>query len=229
MDQPLSSPASSDASRPAAGWPWLSALSRPLRAFRSIYLPLMMVYFAYGASGIIDVTRDMWIKERLTLVPGRPRRNWRVAQPALDCKDGIWRVGRQRADLRLAAQSLCPDRRDGHGQRHARTLAGTAGGWIAFAEPTTSMCSARADHRRHGDSERCRRSDVDRGRLASRRRRERTTRRRRTGRPRHGSGARSPRAVCRHVGGGRTFRLAGKLPRSRNRLPLGVDRPAPFR
>ena len=28
-----------------------------------------MIYFAYGALGIIDVTRDMWIKERLTLSP----------------------------------------------------------------------------------------------------------------------------------------------------------------
>ncbi len=28
-----------------------------------------MVYFAYGALGLIDVTRDMWIKESLTLTP----------------------------------------------------------------------------------------------------------------------------------------------------------------
>ena len=28
-----------------------------------------MVYFAYGALGLIDVTRDMWIKESLTLSP----------------------------------------------------------------------------------------------------------------------------------------------------------------
>ena len=26
-----------------------------------------MVYFAYGALGLIDVTRDIWIKESLTL------------------------------------------------------------------------------------------------------------------------------------------------------------------
>ena len=32
-------------------------------AFRLSYLPLVMVYFAYGALGLIDVTRDMWIKE----------------------------------------------------------------------------------------------------------------------------------------------------------------------
>ena len=32
-------------------------------------LPLVMVYFGYGALGIIDVTCDMWIKESLTLSP----------------------------------------------------------------------------------------------------------------------------------------------------------------
>jgi len=38
-------------------------LLRPIQPFRLIYLPLVMVYFAYGALGIIDVTRDMWIKK----------------------------------------------------------------------------------------------------------------------------------------------------------------------
>src|SRR5215475_16073632 len=42
---------------------------RPIQAFRLSYLPLVMVYFAYGALGIIDVSRDMWIKESLTLSP----------------------------------------------------------------------------------------------------------------------------------------------------------------
>jgi MFS family permease len=44
-------------------------LLRPVRAFRPAYLPLIMVYFSYGALGLIDVTRDMWIKEALTLSP----------------------------------------------------------------------------------------------------------------------------------------------------------------
>ncbi len=70
MDQPLSVPASTGKplpSEPTASARWLSTLLRPVRAFRLIYLPLVMVFFAYGASGIIDVTRDMWIKEQLTL------------------------------------------------------------------------------------------------------------------------------------------------------------------
>ena len=42
----------------------LADLLAPIRAFRWRYLPLLMVYFAYGALGLIDVTRDMWIKEQ---------------------------------------------------------------------------------------------------------------------------------------------------------------------
>jgi hypothetical protein len=52
-----------------AGTACMSSLLRPILGFRLTYLPLLMVYFAYGALGLIDVTRDMWIKERLTLTP----------------------------------------------------------------------------------------------------------------------------------------------------------------
>jgi hypothetical protein len=44
-------------------------LLQPIRALRLKYVPLLMVYFAYGALGIIDVSRDVWIKEALTLTP----------------------------------------------------------------------------------------------------------------------------------------------------------------
>ena len=47
----------------------IASLARPLQAFRLHYVPLLMVYFAYGALGLIDVTRDFWIKESLTLSP----------------------------------------------------------------------------------------------------------------------------------------------------------------
>src|SRR6185503_9883244 len=49
--------------------PWVAAVLRPIYGFRLSYLPLIMVYFAYGALGLIDVTRDMWIKEQLRLSP----------------------------------------------------------------------------------------------------------------------------------------------------------------
>ncbi|MEX2128704.1 MAG: hypothetical protein WD871_10750 [Xanthobacteraceae bacterium] len=44
-------------------------LLQPIRALRLRYVPLLMVYFAYGALGVVDVTRDIWVKEALTLTP----------------------------------------------------------------------------------------------------------------------------------------------------------------
>ena len=46
-----------------------ASLLRPIEAFRAAYLPLVMIYFSYGALGLIDVSRDMWVKETLTLSP----------------------------------------------------------------------------------------------------------------------------------------------------------------
>ncbi len=47
----------------------IASLTRPLQALRLRYIPLLMVYFAYGALGLIDVTRDFWVKESLALSP----------------------------------------------------------------------------------------------------------------------------------------------------------------
>src|SRR6266702_3356182 len=69
MNQPVSPASSTQSVRPANSISWLSALMRPIQGFRLSYLPLVMVFFAYGALGIVDVTRDMWIKEQLTLSP----------------------------------------------------------------------------------------------------------------------------------------------------------------
>jgi hypothetical protein len=44
-------------------------LLQPVRAMRLRYLPLLMVYFSYGALGVIDISRDLWVKESLTLSP----------------------------------------------------------------------------------------------------------------------------------------------------------------
>ena len=113
---PVSSPATL---RPSTAAPfWLSALLRPIQAFRLAYLPLVMVYFAYGALGLIDVTRDLWIKEQLTLTPaelagigvwlGLP---WTIKMVFGELVDSV-------PHLRLATHRLCADRRDLHGERH---------------------------------------------------------------------------------------------------------------
>ena len=38
-------------------------LLNPIRAFRPHYLPLLMVYFAYGALGLIAVAESFWVKK----------------------------------------------------------------------------------------------------------------------------------------------------------------------
>jgi len=44
-------------------------LLQPIRAMRLRYVPLLMVYFAYGATGVVDISRDLWVKESLSLSP----------------------------------------------------------------------------------------------------------------------------------------------------------------
>src|SRR3989442_1062241 len=58
MDQPPNPSAPSATRRSSAEEPgaaWLSALLRPIQGFRLVYLPLVTVFFAYGALGLIDV------------------------------------------------------------------------------------------------------------------------------------------------------------------------------
>ena len=43
----------------------VTALLNPIRAFRPRYLPLLMVYFAYGALGLIAVAESFWVKKAL--------------------------------------------------------------------------------------------------------------------------------------------------------------------
>lgn len=43
------------------------ALLNPIRAFRIAYLPLLMVYFAYGALGITAIAESFWVKQQLKM------------------------------------------------------------------------------------------------------------------------------------------------------------------
>lgn len=43
------------------------SLLEPIRAMRARYLPLLMIYFAYGASGVTSIAEQFWIKEELGL------------------------------------------------------------------------------------------------------------------------------------------------------------------
>jgi hypothetical protein len=135
MDGPLSPAKTSRAGAPpaeAAGSPWLSAVLRPILGFRLAYLPLVMIYFAYGALGLIDVSRDMWIKERLTLSPAELAGigvwlslPWTVKMVFGELVDSVPIFGSQRKAYVLIGAAATAS--------GMLTLAGAAGGWIAFA------------------------------------------------------------------------------------------------
>ncbi len=115
---------------------WAPSLMRPILGFRRTYLPLLMVYFAYGALGIIDVSRDMWIKERLTLSPAELAGigvwlslPWTVKMVFGQLVDSVPVFGSQRRSYILIGAVFTAS--------GMLTLAGAAGGWIAFS---------RADH-----------------------------------------------------------------------------------
>ncbi len=45
------------------------ALVTPIRAMRLRYLPLLMIYYAYGALGLVAIAEAFWVKEALTFTP----------------------------------------------------------------------------------------------------------------------------------------------------------------
>jgi hypothetical protein len=113
---------------------WFESLLRPIKALRLAYLPVLMVYFAYGALGVIDVTQTFWIKEQLTLTPselagiavwlGLP---WTVKMVFGELVDCVPLFGSQRGSYVLAGAAFTTV--------GLLTLAGAAGGWLAFATP----------------------------------------------------------------------------------------------
>lgn len=46
-----------------------AALVTPVKAMRLRYVPLLMVYYAYGALGLIAIAESFWIKQALTMTP----------------------------------------------------------------------------------------------------------------------------------------------------------------
>src|SRR4051794_17307874 len=118
----------------AAGLFWLSALLRPIQGFRLNYLPLAMIYFAYGALGLIDVSRDMWIKERLTLTPADLAGigvwlslPWTVKMVFGELVDSVPIFGSQRRIYIIIGALFTAS--------GMLTLAGAAGGWLTVSAP----------------------------------------------------------------------------------------------
>ena len=112
----------------------LAGLLRPILAFRLRYLPLLMVYFAYGALGIIDVARDMWIKESLSLTAVELAGigvwltlPWTIKMVFGELVDTVPIFGSQRKAYILIGATFIAG--------GLVVLAGSAGRWIAFACP----------------------------------------------------------------------------------------------
>ena len=113
---------------------FFDSLMRPIRAFRAAYMPLIMVYFAYGALGLIDVTRDMWIKESLTLTPAELAGigvwltlPWTVKMVFGELVDSVPIFGSQRRVYILIGALFTAT--------GLVTLAGAAGGWLVMMRP----------------------------------------------------------------------------------------------
>ena len=98
-----------------------TAVLTPVRAMRLRYLPLLMIYYAYGALGLVTIAQAFWIKEALTFTPAE------LASIAVwltlpwTIKMVFGQLADCRAGLRLAAPRLCLYRREPrrHRARHS--------------------------------------------------------------------------------------------------------------
>ena len=143
---------------------WSPGLMRPILGFRRQYLPLLMVYFAYGALGIIDVSRDMWVKESLALTAAELAGigvwlslPWTVKMMFGQLVDSVPIFGSQRRSYILIGAVFSA--------AGMLTLAGAAGGWLPSVEPTTLRSRRDVDRGWGRDPGRRSGCDVDRGRI----------------------------------------------------------------
>jgi MFS family permease len=124
-----------DASRPAAASYWRqqieNALLAPVRALRLSYLPLLMVYFAYGAMGLVGVAQSFWIKNSLTWSPAELASlaiwftlPWTIKMVFGELVDTVPLFGSQRRAYVFIGASLIA--------LSFVLLAGAAGGWITM-------------------------------------------------------------------------------------------------
>jgi hypothetical protein len=112
---------------------WVDSVLRPLEAFRLRYVPVVMVYFAYGALGLIDVTRDLWIKESLSYTPSQLAGvavwlslPWTVKMVFGELVDTVPIFGSQRKSYILIGATFMA--------AGFIVLAGAAGHWLQFAK-----------------------------------------------------------------------------------------------
>ncbi len=105
-----------------------------LSTVRRAWIPLLLVYFAYGALGLIDISRDFWVKESLHLSPadlaalgvwlGLP---WTIKMVFGQLVDSLPLLGSQRRSYLVLGAGLMAT--------GLVVLAGAAGGWLGFLPP----------------------------------------------------------------------------------------------
>src|SRR3989337_1343984 len=109
-----------------------AALLTPIRAMRLRYLPLLMIYYAYGALGLVAIAEAFWIKQALTFTPAELAAiavwlplPWTIKVVFGQLADSVPIMGSQRRAYVLIGASLVAS--------GLVALAGAAGGWITFA------------------------------------------------------------------------------------------------
>lgn len=110
------------------------AVLTPIRAFRLRYLPLLMVYFAYGALGLITIAESFWVKQSLTLTPAELAAlsvwltlPWTIKMVFGELVDAVPVLGSQRRAYVLIGGALVA--------AGLIMLAGAAGGWLTMLPP----------------------------------------------------------------------------------------------
>lgn len=111
-----------------------TAVLAPVKAMRLRYLPLLMVYFGYGAMGLIAVAESFWIKKALTLTPAELAQlgvwltlPWAVKMVFGELVDTVALFGSQRRAYVLLGASLVAT--------SLLLLSGAASGSVTFAPP----------------------------------------------------------------------------------------------
>jgi BT1 family len=116
-------------------------LLAPLEGFRLAYLPLLGVYLASGALGIIAVADQFWVRQSLTLTPAELaslavwlQLPWVAKMVVSEFVDCVPILGSQRRAYILLGGGLVA--------LGLLTLAGAAARWITFAAPETLYAAA---------------------------------------------------------------------------------------
>jgi hypothetical protein len=117
------------------------ALVTPIRAMRLRYLPLLMIYYAYGALGLVAIAQAFWVKEALTFTPAELAAlavwltlPWTVKMVFGQLADSVPILGSQRRIYVFIGASLVAS--------GMIVLAGAAGGWITIASKNVLYVAA---------------------------------------------------------------------------------------